>query len=296
MGDPGGERDRARTLDLLWGTRVPSGLGRKPGLGPEQIVSAGVAVADEGSLDSLSMRRVAERLGVGAMSLYRHVRDKAELLDLMVDRVLGEVRYDDGPEGVGPGGVGPGDGVPDDVGPDDDVPGDRAPGGDVPDGAGASGDTAPWRSRLDRVARANRALYERHPWLLSRPEGRPTLGPGVVAKYDAELRAVDGLGLGDVEMDLVLTLVLGYARDATASLVAWRSVPESTGQADDQWWAEHEPHMTRVLGDRYALAARVGTAATSQYGGVHDAERAWEFGLSRILDGIESFVRAGTGR
>ncbi|GAA2228444.1 TetR/AcrR family transcriptional regulator [Promicromonospora sukumoe] len=278
MGDPGGERDRARTLDLLWGTRVPSGLGRKPGLGPEQIVAAGVAVADEGGLGSLSMRRVAERLGVGAMSLYRHVRDKAELLDLMVDRVLGEVRYDVGPDGVGPDGVGPGGDVPDGV------------------GAGASGDTAPWRSRLDRVARANRALYERHPWLLSRPEGRPTLGPGVVAKYDAELRAVDGLGLGDVEMDLVLTLVLGYARDATASLVAWRSVPESTGQADDQWWAEHEPHMTRVLGDRYALAARVGTAATSGYGGVHDAERAWEFGLSRILDGIESFVRAGTGR
>lgn len=276
MGDPGGERDRARTLDLLWGTRVPSGLGRKPGLGPEQIVSAGVAVADEGGLDSLSMRRVAERLGVGAMSLYRHVRDKAELLDLMVDRVLGEVRYDGGPDGmpdVGPGhdgGAGPDDG------PDVD--------------AGAFADTAPWRSRLDRVARANRALYERHPWLLSRPEGRPTLGPGVVAKYDAELRAVDGLGLGDVEMDLVLTLVLGYARDATASLVAWRSVPESSGQADDQWWAEHEPHMTRVLGDRYALAVRVGTAATSRYGGVHDAERAWEFGLSRILDGIESFV------
>ena len=48
--------------------------------------------------------------------------------------------------------------------------------------------------------------------------------------------------------------------------------------------------MARVLGDRYALAARVGTAATVRYGGLHDAERVWEFGLSRVLDGIESFV------
>ena len=252
MGDSGGGRDRVRTLDLLWGTRVPSGLGRKPGLGLDQIVAAGVAVADEGGLDSLSMRRVADRLGVGAMSLYRHVQDKAELLDLMVDRVLAEVRYDD-------------------------------------DGNGATAGTG-WRSRLERVARANRALYERHPWLLARFESRPPLGPGTIAKYDAELRAVDGIGLTDVEMDLVLTLVLGYVRDATAGLAAWRSLPERSGQDDAEWWAAHEPHMARVLGERFALAARVGTAATARYGGLHDAERAWEFGLSRVLDGVEAFV------
>ncbi|MFJ3404583.1 TetR/AcrR family transcriptional regulator [Promicromonospora sp. NPDC090134] len=257
MAEAGDERDRVRTLDLLWGTRESSGLGRKPGLGLDRIVAAGVDVADDGGLDSLSMRRVADRLGVGAMSLYRHVRDKAELLDLMVDRVLAEVRYDDA-------------------------------GG--PDGAGDTGDGNAWRPRLERVADENRALFERHPWLLGRFESRPPLGPGTIAKYDAELRAVDGIGLSDVEMDLVLTLVLGYARDATAGLLAWRSLPERSGQDDARWWAEHAPHMARVLGDRYALAARVGTAATSQYGGLHDAERAWAFGLSRVLDGIGSFV------
>ncbi|WP_036960384.1 TetR/AcrR family transcriptional regulator [Promicromonospora kroppenstedtii] len=254
MGDSGGERDRVRTLDLLWGTRAASGLGRKPGLGLDQIVAAGVAAADDGGLDGLSMRRVADRLGVGAMSLYRHVQDKAELLDLMVDRVLAEVRYDHGEGGTG------------------------SPGGDG------------WRSRLERVARANRALYERHPWLLARFESRPPLGPGTIAKYDAELRAVDGIGLTDVEMDLVLTLVLGYVRDATAGLAAWRSLPERSGEGDAEWWAAHEPHMARVLGERFALAARVGAAATAGYGGLHDAERAWEFGLSRVLDGVESFV------
>lgn len=273
MAEAGDERDRVRTLDLLWGTRVPSGLGRKPGLGLGQIVAAGVAAADDGGLDSLSMRRVADRLGVGAMSLYRHVRDKAELLDLMFDRVLAEVRYGDVDGPGDAGGVG--------------VAGDA--GGAA--GVGDAGDGNAWRSRLERVAHENRALFERHPWLLARFESRPPLGPGTIAKYDAELRAVDGIGLSDVEMDLVLTLVLGYARDATSGLLAWRSLPERSGQDDAQWWAVHAPHMERVLGDRYALAVRVGTAATSQYGGLHDAERAWEFGLSRVLDGIESFVR-----
>ena len=280
MGESGGDRDQVRTLELLWGTRTASGLGRKPGLGLAQIVSAAVEVADSDGLQSLSMRRVADRLGVGAMSLYRHVQDKAELLDLMIDRVLAEVRYDEDIDRAG---------------------GDRA--GTDPAGAekagvdpagGPSGvDGIGWRSRLERVARANRALYERHPWLLGLFANRPPLGPGVVAKYDAELHAVDGIGLTDVEMDLALTLVLGYARDATASLLEWRSLPERSGEADDEWWARLEPHMTRVLGDRYRLAVRVGTAASTQYDGVHDAERAWEFGLQRILDGIESFVGRG---
>lgn len=280
MGESGGDRDQVRTLELLWGTRTASGLGRKPGLGLGQIVSAAVDVADSDGLESLSMRRVADRLGVGAMSLYRHVQDKAELLDLMIDRVLAEVRYDEDIDRAG---------------------GDRA--GTDPAGAekagvdpagGPSGvDGIGWRSRLERVARANRALYERHPWLLGLFANRPPLGPGVVAKYDAELHAVDGIGLTDVEMDLALTLVLGYARDATASLLEWRSLPERSGEADDEWWARLEPHMTRVLGDRYRLAVRVGTAASTQYDGVHDAERAWEFGLQRILDGIESFVGRG---
>ncbi|MFI2364492.1 TetR/AcrR family transcriptional regulator [Promicromonospora sp. NPDC019610] len=288
MAEPGDERDRARTLDLLWGTRVSSGLGRKPGLGLDQIVAAGVAAADEGGLDNLSMRRVADRLGVGAMSLYRHVRGKAELLDLMVDRVLAEVRYDvrHDEEGgsVGSGGAGGSDGV----GEQGRAGGSVGVGGSV--AAGGAGDGNVWRSRLERVAHENRALFERHPWLLGRFESRPPLGPGTIAKYDAELRAVDGIGLSDVEMDLLLTLVLGYARDATVGLLAWRSLPERSGQDDAQWWAVHAPHMERVLGDRYALAVRVGTAATSQYGGLHDAERAWEFGLSRVLDGIEAFV------
>ena len=55
----------------------------------EQIVEQAIVLADAEGIDNVSMRRVAERLGVGAMSLYRYVPSKAELLDVM-DTIHGE--------------------------------------------------------------------------------------------------------------------------------------------------------------------------------------------------------------
>jgi AcrR family transcriptional regulator len=56
-----------------------------------QIVRAALALLDEVGLDELTMRRLAERLGVKAASLYRHVRDKDELLVLLGVEISGEI-------------------------------------------------------------------------------------------------------------------------------------------------------------------------------------------------------------
>lgn len=53
-----------------------------------KIASAALALADRDGLDGLSMRRLAEALGVGAMSLYNHIADKAELERLLLDAVV----------------------------------------------------------------------------------------------------------------------------------------------------------------------------------------------------------------
>ncbi len=57
----------------------------------ERVLSAAVAFADERGIESLSMRKLGEALGVEAMSLYNHVANKDELLDGMVDIVFSEV-------------------------------------------------------------------------------------------------------------------------------------------------------------------------------------------------------------
>lgn len=80
-----------RRLALLWDPPAPPTRGRKARLTLDEVVTAGIAVAQEVGLEALSMRRVAARLGVGAMSLYTYVPGRTELVDLMIDRAFGEL-------------------------------------------------------------------------------------------------------------------------------------------------------------------------------------------------------------
>lgn len=57
----------------------------------EAIVDAALRVVDKEGADALSMRRVAEELGTGPASLYWHISSKDELINLLVDRVVGEI-------------------------------------------------------------------------------------------------------------------------------------------------------------------------------------------------------------
>ncbi len=91
MTDQTGQGDARRSMALLWGRTAPPTRGPKQGLSVERIVATAVALADAEGLDSLSMRKVGERLGTSAMALYTYVPTKAELLDLMLDRTLGEL-------------------------------------------------------------------------------------------------------------------------------------------------------------------------------------------------------------
>ena len=78
-----------QSLKLLWEGLPEPKKGPKPTLTLEQIVQAGVELADQEGLDAVSMRKLAQKLGVGAMSLYRYVPSKTELLNLMLDAVSG---------------------------------------------------------------------------------------------------------------------------------------------------------------------------------------------------------------
>lgn len=244
-----GGGDPARSLALLWRTHDGPGSGRKgrSDLGVDRIVRAGIEIADADGLAALSMRRVADHLGVGTMSLYTYVPGKAELIDVMLDTVYGETAR---PE----------------------------PASD-------------WRSRLAQVARENWALYHRHPWMLQVAAGRAVVGPNAIAKYDYELGAVAELGLAEVEMDSVLSLVLGHTEAAARRSVETAQVEQRSGMTDEQWWHAHAPLLSQLLDpQRYPTAARVGAAAGEAHGSAHNPEHAFEFGLQRILDGVETFV------
>jgi len=72
-------------------TRPTRGPGSRTPLSRERVLGAAVLLADEDGLESLTMRELGLRLGVEAMSLYNHVANKDDLLDGMVDLVVGEI-------------------------------------------------------------------------------------------------------------------------------------------------------------------------------------------------------------
>lgn len=88
MGEPTG---LPASFEMAWGVRERPTKGPRRALSLERVVAAGVAVAAGEGIGAVSMSRVARELGTSAMSLYRYVAAKDELLALMVDAALGDV-------------------------------------------------------------------------------------------------------------------------------------------------------------------------------------------------------------
>jgi AcrR family transcriptional regulator len=126
-----------------------------------------------------------------------------------------------------------------------------------------------WRARLDAVARANRTFFLQHPWAAQVAGDHPPMGPNALRRYELELRAVDGLGLSELQMDHLVTLVDGFVRG-------------SVGRAQRPAAAPPDGEL-----DRFPTAARVSAATTAAR---EDAERSFEFGLERLLDGIGMLI------
>lgn len=250
-GEYSGSGDPRRTIELLWGVRRRR-RGPRPSLSGEQIVAKAIELTDRDGLGGLSMRRLADELGITAMSLYGYVPSKAELLDVMSDRAYGEI-------------------------------------------ASRGDPAAPWQTRLAVLARQHWALLLSHPWLLHIAASRPLLGPNVTALYDAELAAVDGLGLTDIEMDLIVSLLDDYVRGTARGAAEAAEAQARTGMSDQQWWEAYGPLLAEVLDPaRYPTAVRVGSAAGAEYDAAHDPARSFTFGLQRIIDGIDAFINTAS--
>ncbi|MFD8414107.1 TetR/AcrR family transcriptional regulator [Streptomyces sp. NPDC059650] len=81
-------------------TRPTGGTSRRTPLSTDRVLRAAVAYADRSGIEALSMRGLAQELGVVPMALYKHVANKDELLDGMLDAVVAEI---DPPAGAGGG-------------------------------------------------------------------------------------------------------------------------------------------------------------------------------------------------
>jgi AcrR family transcriptional regulator len=244
--------DAERLLALLWRRHTPlagraPGPGRPPRLSVDELVRAAVAAADAGGLDGVTMARVARDLGVGTMTLYSYVRSKSELVELMVDEVIGELAL--------PG------------------PGEPRP--------------APWRAQVELYADRVLAVHRRHPWLLAVPATRPPAGPGVLAEREYVLSTLAGLGLEADRLPLAATAIGTFVRAAVALEVEDAELERTSGQSTDAWWTERGAMWdTWFDADRHPTMTAVWNAGGFTRGTVEQAAAARHYGLHRLLDGI----------
>jgi len=151
-----------------------------------------------------------------------------------------------------------------------------------------------WRDRLTAVAHDNRAVYEAHPWITAIPISRPALGPGVCAKYEYELTALEGLGLADVDQDAALTFLLDFVAATARSAAAARAARRDSAMSDAEWWETHAPLLEKVFDPTvYPVATRVGAAAGEELQAAYSPDHAYRFGLARVLDGLAALIDGG---
>ena len=221
----------------------------RAGLTKDQVFRAAVRVADEGGIAALTMRRLAEELGVEAMSLYHHVADKDEVLAGMVDVVVSEISTREAETGTLPGGAG-----------------------------------GNWKTAVRHTILAAREVLLGHPWAPSVIESRTTMSPTVMRYYDSLIRLLreGGLSVSLVHhaMHALGSRALGFTQELFAP-----DNDENPGldvaaiiRGD---LADEYPYMTEIAVIETAKHDKDSTL------GWCDDQVEFEFGLDLLLDGLD---------
>ncbi|WP_431935551.1 TetR/AcrR family transcriptional regulator [Micromonospora sp. RP3T] len=263
-----GEVDKKRLFELLWGTPVGPRRGPRPTLSPAVVARAGIAVADADGLDGLTMQRVAESLAVTKMALYRYVPGRAELVALMLDAALGEPPPAPAVDPAAP-----------------DIPAPGAPGVPAPAGAG-------WRGQLDDWTRRLVERFRRHPWAQAAAVGARLPGPNELAWVERVVAALAGTGLTASERLDVATLLVGHARNLAG-------LPPGSGREAAFGALVHGregrfPALAAALSDPAPRPDPVPRSTAPTHDSPTIPDPTLDFGLARILDGIQTLLHART--
>ncbi|WP_433687819.1 TetR/AcrR family transcriptional regulator [Micromonospora carbonacea] len=257
-----------RRADDRSATRAPARLSR------ETIVAAAIDLADRDGLAGLSMRRLAQHLGVDAMSIYYHLRDKDTLLAAMVDAVAAEIEAD-----VPAAEIGAAESVAAVAVEADAVAVEADADGQVDAGAGALG-PGPWTDQLRALITRARRTMLRHPWAARVLEARDTPTPAVLRHIERVLAVMRGGGcsvsLSHHALHLLGSRILGFSQDLFDDSPNTAPTGEAAA-AHAVAWAETMPHIAE-------LAAAV--AHSGALGGCDDEDE-FAFALDLLIEGLD---------
>ncbi|MGH3485376.1 MAG: TetR/AcrR family transcriptional regulator [Nocardioidaceae bacterium] len=236
-------------------TRNRTSTKRRAALSRDLVLQTAVDTADQNGIASVTMRRLAQLLGVEPMSLYHHVADKNDLLDGMVDVVVKEINarvtVDKTPRNLG----------------------------------------GRWKQAVRQRILTARGVLLRHPWAPGAMETRSTMSPPVLQYYDAltQLLRDGGLSVSLVHHALhaLSSRALGFSQEL------FRPDDDEGDEPDpdiaaiiDGQMAEQYPYITEI-----AVIESRGHDDDSTLGWCDDQVE-FEFGLDLILDGLERLHNA----
>lgn len=234
-------------------TRIePSPSENREPLSQHRVLHAAVALADREGLSALTMRRLAEELGVEAMSLYYHVANKEALLDGVVEMIVAEIE--------------------DQVG-----------------GFNEELVDSDWAATMRRRILDARAVMLQHPWAPAVFETRTSIGPSVMRYFNSLLGIFRQGGFSyDVAhhgMHALGSRALGFTQEL---FNPDPSAEEGDGEPDRSEtettaMAAQYPYLIEMLGE----VAHDDPDSTL---GWCDDQTEFEFGLDLILDGLDRLL------
>ena len=221
-------------------------------LSREQIVTEALRLLDTEGVDALSMRKLAAGLGVGTTSLYWHVANRDELIELVIDQIYGEL------------------GLPGEDG-----------------GAGGADD---WREAARRLAHSIRSTTLRHPWVVSMLDqvvGATFLGPNLAKATERMFALFEDAGFELREAERALNTMTSYVFGVAIAEAAWRNWLVRHGKTAREWLDESRRMIDAAATEGLERLRAVVTAYEAP-----DPEKTtnedFEYGLERVLDGLQA--------
>ncbi|MEU6234886.1 TetR/AcrR family transcriptional regulator [Kitasatospora sp. NPDC047058] len=239
-------------------TQQTDGTTRRTALNRERVLRAAVAHADRSGIEALSMRSLAQELGVVPMALYKHVANKDELLAGMVDIVIAEMDETD------------------------------VVGGTAEDGGTAPAvEQADWKGAVRRRILAARRALLRHLWAARVIESRTAPTPGALGYLDALIGTFRSGGLSaDLThhaMHALGSRLWGFTQELLPAAPDTDAQVQAAALAD---LALRYPHIAEIAaGGAHDEDTVVGRGCDDQF--------EFEFALDLLLDGVERLHRQG---
>jgi len=227
----------------------------------EQIVTQALQLLDGEGIDALSMRKLAARLGAGTTSLYWHVANRDELIELVVDEVYGEL----------------------------DLPAVAA------DHAGEPGEPGDWQAGIRRYAHSIRSTTLRHPWLVSVVEQLVSsyLGPNLSRVSEQMLAVFEAAGFELREAERALSTLSSYVLGVATAEAAFRNWLARHGQTDAEWMVAAKD-VAEETTEGYERLRQV-VAAYENVDPQQSMDEDFEYGLGILLAGFQARLDATAG-